>query len=187
MAPVTQRRSRSPWPPCLVLALFGVCPLAAQAGSEYELKAAFLYKFASFVEWPREASNPPLCICVLGQDPFGPVLDRIVSGKRVNGRPFTVRRLRPGDPAQGCHILFIAASERRRLKEILDSRQGEPVLTVSDIPGFCETGGGINLALQDNRVRLEINPIAVERAGLQASSRLLALARLVRPNEAAPR
>jgi hypothetical protein len=167
--------------------MLSVCALSAQSGSEYDVKAAFLYKFASFVEWPSEASNPPLCICVLGQDPFGPSLDRIVRDKSVNGRPFLIRRQRPGEGAGDCHILFIAGSERSRLKQILDSRQGEPVLTVSDVPGFCESGGGINLALAENRVRLEINPAAVQRAGLQVSSRLLSLARLVREGEAGTR
>ncbi|MBS1858290.1 MAG: YfiR family protein [Acidobacteria bacterium] len=187
MAPVTSGGSRGRWPSCLLLAVVSVCPLSSQTGNEYEVKAAFLYKFASFVEWPAEASNPPLGICVLGQDPFGPSLDRITRDKRVSGRPFMVRRLRPGEGVGECHILFIAASERPRLKQILDSRQGEPVLTVSDVPGFCESGGDINLALADNRVRLEINPAAMQRAGLLVSSRLLSLARLVREYEVAAR
>ena len=154
-------------------------PLAhPQTGSEYEVKAAFLYKFASFVEWPDADPGRSLTICVAGRDPFGAALDRIVKGKTVNGRTFLIRRLKSVDPASGCQILFIAASERRRLKSILEGLQSEPVLTVGDVPEFCESGGVVNLAVSENRVQLEIRPGAAERAGLELSSRLLSLARI---------
>lgn len=150
------------------------------AASEYELKAAFLYKFASFVAWPDSNAADPICIGVVGEDPFGSALDDVVKGKSMNGRTFEIRRLRPGQEPGKCHILFVARSEKKKLRSLLDHIQG-PVLTVGDMPEFCENGGVIRLGLEDNRVRIEVNLEAAERAGLQLSSKLLSLARIVRP------
>jgi hypothetical protein len=165
-----------------VLILLGLTllPLHAQTGSEYEVKAAFLYKFASFVKWPEEVPKAPIGICVIGQDPFGGALDRVVKGKIINGAEFLIRRLKPSEPTGDCHMLFISASERKRLKPVLDRVQREKILTVGDVPGFCEHGGVVNFDVADNHVQLEINLKAAERAGLQLSSRLLSLARIVR-------
>jgi hypothetical protein len=155
-------------------------PLQSQTGGEFELKAAFLYKFASFVEWPHDPRNVPISICVVGQDPFGGALDRVVQGQTINGREFVIRRLKSGEAMGDCHIAFISGSDRKRLRAALDRLQGAPVLTVGDIPTFCENGGVINFGVLDNRVQLEINPSAAERAGLQLSSRLLSLAKIIR-------
>jgi hypothetical protein len=171
----------------LFLALL-VCPdalTAADAANEYTLKSAFLYKFASFVVWPDSLPSGPLRIGVLGEDPFGSALEDVVKGKSINGRAFEIRRLRPGREPGRCQILFISSTETRKLRAILDHLQCSPVLTVSDMPGFCEQGGAIRLGLEDNRVRLEINPDAAERAGLQLSSKLLSLARIVRQAQGA--
>ena len=165
---------------CLALLLLLGTVLDAQFAGEYELKAAFLYKFASFVEWPDAASNGPPCIAVLGQDPFGPALDEVVKGKSYHGRNFEIRRFKAGQESHNCQILFIGASEHKRLSAVLDRLQGAAVLTVGDFPGFCESGGMVNLGLADNKVRLEINVEAAEKAGLHLSSRLLSLARIVR-------
>jgi hypothetical protein len=154
--------------------------LAAQSAGEYELKAAFLYKFASFVEWPDALSNGPLCIGVLGQDPFGPALDEVVKGKSYQGRSFEIRRFKPGQESSKCQILFIGAVESKRLRAVLDRLQGAAVLTVGDVPDFCQSGGMVNLGLAGNKVQLEINMEAAETAGLHLSSRLLSLARIVR-------
>jgi hypothetical protein len=155
-------------------------PLHAQTGSEFEVKAAFLYKFASFVEWPHDMPNLPISICVVGQDPFGGALDRVVKGKTINGREFVIRRLKSGDAESECHILFVSGSERKRVRIELGRVQGAPVLTVGDMPDFCQNGGAINFGVSDNRIQLEINPNAAERVGLQLSSRLLSLAKIVR-------
>jgi hypothetical protein len=154
--------------------------LWAQTANEYEVKAAFLYKFASFVEWPSESGNEPLCIAVVGQDPFGAALDQVVKGKSINGRAFLIKRFKPGQDAAGCHIVFISASERSRVPSVLDRLHGVSALTVSDIPGFCQAGGMINFELVDQKVRFEINPQAAERAGLKLSSKLLSVAKIVR-------
>lgn len=159
------------------------CPavhLRAQAANEYEVKAAFLYKFASFVEWPPESANGSVCIAVVGQDPFGAALDEVVKGKTINGRGFLIKRFKTGQDAAACHIVFISASEKIRVRSILDRLQGISILTVSDIPGFCQGGGMIDFELLDQKIRFEINPEAAERAGLRVSSKLLSVAKIVR-------
>ncbi len=155
----------------------------AQAFSEYEVKAVFLYNFAKFVEWPPEASetsDPGFTFCVVGRDPFGDSLEQVVRGKSVNGRALKLRRVRAASQARTCQIAFISASERKRLQQILDSMSGVRVLTVGDTEGFVEQGGMINFALEEDRVRFEINLGAAERAGFKISSKLLSLAKIVR-------
>lgn len=159
--------------------------LRAQSAAEYEIKAAFLYKFASFVQWPAAApgSAPagayPICIGVLGADRFGPFLDQVVRGRLVGSREFAVERFHSASQALHCDIVFISASEQSRITEILEAFRGKPVLTVSEVPGFCERGGFINLKVIESAIRFEINAAAGERAGLRFSSKLLSLARIV--------
>ncbi len=154
-------------------------PLAAQVFNEYEVKAAMLYKFAGFVEWPASPAGAPLCIGVLGHDPFGPALEQAIQGKSIDGRPFIVRRFKTGQETGTCQIVFVSSSEKKVLRGILDRLRREPVLTVGDTPGFCEDGGIINLELADNRVHFQINPGAAELARLVVSSKLLSLAGIV--------
>ena len=163
----------------VALLLAAASPLAAQVFKEYEVKAAMLYKFAGFVEWPATPAGAPLCIGVLGHDPFGPALDQAIQGKSINGRPFVVRRFKTGQGTGNCQIVFVSSSETKVLRGILDRLRREPVLTVGDTPGFCEDGGIINLELADNRVHFQINPEAAELARLVVSSRLLSLASIV--------
>ena len=159
--------------------------LRAQSASEYEIKAAFLYKFASFVQWPAAApGNPPagagpICIGVLGADRFGPSLEQVVRGKLVSGRGFTVGRFQSPSQAQHCDIVFISSSEQNRISEILLTLRDKPILTVSEVQGFCEKGGLVNLKVVDSAVRFEINVAAGEHAGLHFSSKLLTLAKIV--------
>ena len=154
--------------------------LGAQTASEYEVKAAFLYKFASFVEWPAEMAQAPLCIAVVGRDPFGEMLDQVVQGKSINGRGFLIKRFKPGQEAADCQIVFISESEKTRVRSILDRLQGGSVLTVSDIPGFCQGGGVIEFEAVDEKVHFAINPEAGERARLKLSAKLLSVAKIVR-------
>src|SRR5947207_3575250 len=117
------------------------------APSEYQLKAAFLFNFAKFVEWPPEAfatSNTPFIIGIIGEDPFGADLERTVRGKSVNGRTFEIKPLRTLTEAGGCHILFISRSERKRVPEILKAASAASVLTVSEIERFTQAGGMVN-------------------------------------------
>jgi hypothetical protein len=164
----------------LLLIASAAAPAQTQSPSEYEVKAIFLYRFAKFIEWPEPSSPGPICIGILGHDPFGDTLDEVVKGKSVNGRPFAIKRFSPGQQARDCHILFISSSEGKRLRSVLNELQGGGVLTVSETRGFCQTGGVINFELVDDSVRLEINVDAAERAGLRMSSRLLGVARIVR-------
>jgi hypothetical protein len=144
--------------------------------SEYEVKAAFLYNFARFVEWPEGASGNQFVIGVFGEDPFGSVLDQTVGGKRVGGNELVLRRFRSLESLEPCQILFIAAGEQGRFAEVVAALHGAPVLTVGESEGFLERGGIINLRLEDQKVRFEINAGEAERAGLKISSQLLKLA-----------
>jgi hypothetical protein len=138
----------------------------AQAADEYQIKAAFLYN--------------QLVVGLIGDDPFGSTIDQTISGKSINGRQLTIQRLKWGQNLRECHILFIAASERKRLAQILESLRGANVLTVSELDKFCLQGGLINFILEENKVRFEINLDAAEQAGLKISSRLLTLAKSVK-------
>jgi hypothetical protein len=141
---------------------------------EYQLKAAFLFNFAKFVAWP-DAPGQPLVIAIVGDDPFGPVLDTAVRGKSVNNRPLEVRRLGYADDMSGCQIVYVSGSERRHLQELL-RRIGGGVLTVGEVPQFVRDGGVIRFLLDGNRVRFQINAEAVERHGLKIHSQLMSLA-----------
>jgi hypothetical protein len=162
-------------------------PAAAQplVTGEYEVKAAFLYNFAKFIEWPEGAfrsPREPLTFCVFGEDAFGRELESTVDGKTVQGRQVVIRRPSQIPGLEACRILFISSSERPRFEQILASVGHHPVLTVGEEEGFARTGGIINFVVQSNRVRFEINQGAAERAGLKISSRLLELGQRVDGN-----
>jgi hypothetical protein len=151
--------------------------------SEYELKAAFLFNFAKFVDWPPNAfANPtaPFSVCVLGTDPFGGALDDVLRGKFIADHPVSVVRIKRVADITRCQILFVAASESRHLTEILIKLRGECVLIIGETDDFASSGGVIQFTLEDNRVRFFINTDAAGRAGLKISSKLLALAKIVR-------
>ena len=150
---------------------------------EYEVKAAFLFNFAKFVEWPPESFNDrdSLAICIFGEDPFGGSLESTVAGEKIGGRQLRVRQVeRPGE-LRSCQIAFIGRSERERVPEVLAALRGANVLTVGEPDRFAEQGGMVRFFLEANRVRFEINLDAVERTRLQVSSKLLRVARVVRP------
>jgi hypothetical protein len=168
------------------LGLAGAAPAAPTSGApvpEYEVKAAFLLNFARFVEWPARTGAEPFVVSVLGQDPFGPVLDRAFEGAGGDGRKWEVRRIARVEGAGGTQILFISRSEAPRLAAVLASLRGTPVLTVSDIPDFAQRGGMIGLRLEDRRVRFDIDPAPASASGLRLSSQLLKLARIVSAKE----
>ena len=169
-----------------VLGTVGLLFLSARAqtstAGEYQVKAAFLYNFAKFIEWPPSSfsdASAPLRICILGRDPFGMELHDIANEKTVNGRKLQVTQLADLRTARTCHILFIASSEKTELKQTLESLQGADVLTVGDTKGFVEKGGMINFVLENDRVRFEVNHRAAEQAGLKVSAKLLNIAKSV--------
>ncbi|HEX3554778.1 MAG TPA: YfiR family protein [Thermoanaerobaculia bacterium] len=167
---------------CL-LATAGAARAAADvAASEYDLKAAFLYNFTKFVDWPPSAfadEHSPLKICVLGEDPFGKTL-RALMDEEVGGRRLQLLRLDNLSNPAACHVLFVSRSERGRLPQILAGARDAPVLTVADTPGFLDHGGMINFILEGSKVRFDVNQEAAERAGIKISSKLLALAKHVK-------
>ncbi|MCB1960905.1 MAG: YfiR family protein [Rhodocyclaceae bacterium] len=157
--------------------LLAASPLWA-APTEYQLKAVFLLNFARYVTWPVSALPPdqPLDICVLGRDPFGIHLSGL-EARQAQGRAVKVRYPDSVDAAAGCAVVFIAASEQRRLNAVLRALSHQPVLTVSDIDGFVEAGGGIGLVTEDDRIRFDINRATLARDQLTLSAQLLKLAR----------
>jgi hypothetical protein len=162
----------------LILLLLLAAPLRAQA-PEYDLKAAFLFNFAKFVDWPPSAfagERAPLTICVYGEDPFGPTLDAVVQNERVGERSLLVQRPDSIDDLGECHVLFVSRSEKDRLGEVMSQVKGKPVLTVADTDGFLRAGGVINFVLEGKKVRFLIDQEAAERSGLRISSKLMRLA-----------
>jgi hypothetical protein len=158
---------------------------AQDALSEYQVKAAYLFNFLKFVDWPEDAFADPLApivIGVVGDDPFGNALPQVVIGKTVQGRDLVIRIYRTGEDLRGAHILFISASERKRLPTILSSLRGTSVLTVADTAGFLDAGGMIQFLNENERVRFAINVDATSRAKLKVSSKLLSLAKAVGGN-----
>lgn len=162
------------------LCLGGSLGWTATPPGEYQIKAAYLLNFARYVEWPaaRLSSGATLRLCVLGRDPFGSALASL-EGRLVNGHEVRVRQMDSIEPAVDCHLVFVADSEERRVGPILRGLAAHGVLTVSDIDGFAEAGGGIGLVVEDSRVRFDINQAALLRDGLRASSQLLRLGRNV--------
>lgn len=153
------------------------CAEAQETGpSEYQLKAAFIYNIAKFIEWPPGSGT--LNLCLIGIDYFGKDFERI-AGKTVAGKVLAVRRLQALEDLRECRIAFISSSESGRLEEILAAAQGLQVLTVGDTSGYAERGVVINFYEEHNKIRFEINKTAADRLGLKISSKLLALARIV--------
>jgi hypothetical protein len=153
--------------------------------NEYQVKATYLYNFGRFVKWPETA--PPgkgdsFSVCVIGQDPFGPILDSTLAGEALDGKPVLLRRLSKPSEAGECRILFISTTEEKHLKEILTALDENGVLTVSDMPGFTRRGGMIQFVLAGDKVRFEINLASAESARLVVSSELLKVATSVKRN-----
>jgi hypothetical protein len=154
----------------------------AEASSEYLIKAGYIYNFAKLVEWPATAfaqPNSPIVIGIVGTDPFGPIIDKVLEGKKINGHPFLIRRLRPTADVKECHIVFIGSSMEPHIADAIRLTRGSPILTISEIPGFADHGGIIHLTLEQNKVRFEVNVDAAKEADLNISSRLLVLAKVI--------
>jgi uncharacterized protein DUF4154 len=161
--------------------------ICAQDGpTEYQVKAAYLFNFLKFVEWPGDPladTHGRWVIGIVGDNPFGDELTQIISGKTVQGHELQVRRFQPGEDLHACHILFISASEKKRLPSVLATLNSSSVLTVADMDHFIESGGMIQFVMEDKRVRFAIDVGASGRARLKVSSKLLSLARTVTETE----
>ncbi len=149
---------------------------------EYEIKAAFLFHFAQFVEWPAGAfkdGNSALTYCTVGGDPFRGALDDGLRAKVIGERGIRVEHLKQLDAVHDCQIVFIGAAQSKNAASILASVKGDPVLTVGETPHFAEDGGMIGFCLEGNKIRFEINAGVVSAAKLKMSARLLTLAKTV--------
>jgi hypothetical protein len=162
-------------------AALGVLASSAQAQSPLEqaVKAAYLYKFGAFVEWPAtafEGPAAPMQICVAGGDPFGALLDQAVRGQKIAGHPVAVLRVDRVDKNLACQILFVAPSPRQAVADALDKVRGSPVLTVTDDSPDPASRGVIDFVLRDGHIRFRIDGRAAGGDGLAISSKLLSLA-----------
>ncbi|HVQ25143.1 MAG TPA: YfiR family protein [Planctomycetota bacterium] len=167
----------------LLAALVCAPPAPAQPqASEVNLKSAFLYKFIHYAEWPPEAlgaPGDPIALCVIGQDEIAQVLEDAVRGRTIHERPLVVHKLAGSEPAAGCHVLFVGVSLTAQIDRVLARVAAQPTLTVGDAEGFAQRGGIINFTRSGSRLGFEINRAAAQRAGLQLSSQLLKLSKLV--------
>ena len=170
---------RAAFAPLLVISLSAPLPATGDdAVTEYQVKAAFLYNFSRFVNWPGHLDNT-FRLCVIGQDPFDGQLDGLI-GKSVHDSIMVVEAHDSTDTVQDCQVLFISRSLEPRLDRIIAAVDGLPILTVSDIASFTDAGGMIGLGLANKKIRFEINTGAAGRAGLAISSKLLSLAAVVK-------
>jgi hypothetical protein len=178
------------WWPYVLVVLVNIClPVStpdaraqAAASPEYQLKAAFLFNFAKFIDWPTSSFASPrsdFSICILGVDPFGRAMEDLLQDKTIADRHVSVERLHQVAEARRCQMVFVSASEKSRVREVLDGMKGTNALVVGETDGFASAGGAIQFAIEDNRVRFLINTDAADRAGLKVSSKLLSLARVV--------
>jgi hypothetical protein len=181
---------------CIVLLTTGIPMVvphasnAQQLTSEYQVKAAYLFNFLKFVEWPADPSTDlhgRWVIGVVGDNPFGEELTQIISGKVVQGRLLEVKSFQPTDDLRNCHILFVSTSEKKRLPVILSALKGSSILTVADMDHFTDSGGMVQFVAEDGRVRFVINVGAASGAGLKVSSKLLSLAQSVTGTEGSAR
>ena len=154
----------------------------AQAISEYQVKAAYLYSFTKFVEWPDSAFNgptDPIRLCVLNDKPFQAQLSAIAGNRQIGGRPVVVSLVHDGKESRGCHELFISSAQSQDTMLVIDSLRGSSVLTVGETEDFVEQGGMINFVVLDAHVQFQVNQKAAVNAGLRMSSQLLSVAKRV--------
>jgi hypothetical protein len=149
---------------------------------EYQVKAAFLFNFAQFVEWPTNTftnAEAPFVIGVLGDDPFGNALEETIRGETIKNHKLVILRSKRAEDLQNCQLIFVSKSEHAHEAEILSRCTARKILTVSEIQGFANHGGIINFFADGKKIRFEINPATAEREGLKISSQLLSLGKIV--------
>jgi hypothetical protein len=168
---------------CMVMLCMESAAAVAQSGSdddiERQVKAAYLYKFGSYVEWPERAFATPgghVRIGIIGANPLADELSQMVAGRVINGRQITVYKLKPGDSLTGIHILFIAGTSNDRLSEILAVVKGQPTLTITESEQGLALGGMINFLIVSGKLRFEVAPKMAQQGSLNISARLLSAA-----------
>ncbi|MEO7676390.1 MAG: YfiR family protein [Verrucomicrobiota bacterium] len=161
---------------------FGATARAQETAPEYKIKAVYLYNFVQYVNWPSNAfveARSPIVIGILGNDPFGKTLNETVEGEVVKNRKLEIRYFKSVNEIKDCHVLFVGASEKDRVRSILAAMKERSILTVSDIDNFTLQGGIIRFFTADNKIRLRINLEAAKTANLGISSKLLQVAVVV--------
>ncbi len=168
----------------IIVAMLALALCAADEPSpEYKVKAAFIYNFAKFIEWPAghfSSDDAPFVIAVVGPDPFNGALEQAVSGKKVGTHPVQIRHFDSADEIGNCEILFVAAEDDASQTKIMAKIAGKAVLTVGDSDHFDSNGGSVRFFTDENKMRFEINTDATDNSGLKISSKLLKLARIFR-------
>ncbi|HEY1921453.1 MAG TPA: YfiR family protein [Tepidisphaeraceae bacterium] len=148
-------------------------------GKVYEIKAAFIYNFAQFTQWPDSAftsGDSPFVLAFIGDSELGPALQQVLQGKSIAGHPIVLKHLDSASQISGCHLLFIPDSEESHLDDIFNAVGNQPILTVGETTKFMQAGGIIRFFIADGRIRFEIDPDAADKATLRLSSRLMSLA-----------
>ncbi len=173
---------------CLSLLLLlgpGIPPTGQAAGpGEYQVKAAFLYHFANFVSWPTstfEATDGQLRICLIGDDPFGQILDRTFANKSVGEHAFDIRRNPPTTDLLHCHMLYVPDTELSSFSKMRQHLTKGEVLAIGETREFLEQGGMVQFFMKDSKVKFAVNPDAINETKLTVSSKLLRLATIVSP------
>lgn len=149
---------------------------------EYVVKAAFLYKFASYTKWPKhafESPTSPLVVAVVGKDPFGKRLEKTIGSERVKKHPIVIRRYESAEDIEGAHVLFLGEMKEKERKACLKKMKGKPALVVADRGGVIATGATIGFYIDKKRVAFEVAPWRISAAKLRMSSRVLKVARIV--------
>lgn len=175
---------RHGWCGLLLAVLVGTASASAsdQPVQISRVKAAFLFNFAKFTEWPadRLPLGDTLAMCVVGDFPVADALEITIKGRLVEGHPLSVQLLKADGPLRSCHLVFVGGSEAKRSAEILETLRDASILSVGDAPAFAELGGVAQLIVENERMRFAVNVTAAQRARLQLSSKLLSLATIVR-------
>ena len=167
----------------LVWGVLPVIPTQGEETAEYPVKLAFLYQFAQFVRWPPaafETPTSPLVVCVAGQDPFDPDLEQELLNRTIDQHAIAIMSVKRGANLRNCHMVFVPAPESKQAASIIDSLRGSSVLTIGETKGFAERGGIINFTIEKNKLHFEINLDAVKQTPLTISSKVLAIAKIVR-------
>ncbi len=162
-----------------------MAPGAESPSLEYKVKAAFLYNFAKFIEWPKAAfadDEAPLVFAIVGPDPFQGALDQALRDKTVGGRPISIRHFASAAEVQACHILF-SSGDKDETSKVIERVKGCPIVTVGEEPGFTRSGGMFRLFTERGKVRFEVNVDAARRAGLTISVRLIQVGIVVKDGE----
>lgn len=179
------------WCVAALLVLWLTAVAAAQSDpSEYEVKAGLMLVFLEYIEWPEGAfanEDSPIVVGILGDDPFGSVLERTFADQQVNGRTVQLRRSRHAEDFKRAHLVFVSRSERNRVAEVLAILDEGHAATLSEIRGFCRRGGLLNFYIEDKKVRFEANPSAAQRRSIGIGAQLLKRARIVGPPPAPAR